>query len=221
MSARAAGADGRRWPILIVLVALVAVGIGVQRQRDQRVTPPQPVLASQLQPVASGPAALSSTWYCAAGTATGTSSGLAEQTVVIENASGRALAGRLMAMTDGGRSAARTFRVPAHDHLDLRVSDLIVAPYASAVVEMAGGEVAVAHVLVGPTGTTTAACSSTPSAQWYVPSGATSPGNRMLLALFNPFPSDAIATVTFATDGGVRAQSDRDRAAMAAEGELA
>jgi hypothetical protein len=205
VSARARSTDARRWPILIVLVVLVAVGIGVQRQRDQKVTPPQPVLASQLQPVAAGPASLSSTWYCAAGTATGASSGLAEQTVVIENASGRALGGRLTAMTDGGKSAARSVRVPAHDHLDVRVSDLIVAPYASAVVEMAGGEVAVAHVLVGPTGTTTAACSSTPSATWYVPSGSTAPGNRMLLALFNPFPSIAIATISFGTDGGVRA----------------
>jgi hypothetical protein len=200
----------RRWPALLVLLALVVAAGVVQHQRDQRVTRPQPVLVSQLQPVAAGPGTLSSTWYCAAGTATGTATGLAEQTVVVQNASGRALGGHIEAITDSGKTAARTFRVPARDHLDIRVSDLIVAPYASAVVEMAGGEVAVAHVLSGPTGTTTAACSTTPSADWYVPSGTTAPGTRQLLALFNPFPSDAIATVTFATDAGSRAPDSYD-----------
>ncbi len=210
MSASPVDGGVRRWPVLLVLVAVVVVGAVVQHQRDQRATPPQPVLASQRQPVAAGPGTLSSTWYCAAGTATGTSAGLAEQTVVVQNASGRSLGGHIEAMTDTGKTAARTFRVPARDHLDIRVSDLIVAPYASTVVEMAGGEVAVAHVLSGPTGTTTAACSTTPSAEWYVPSGTTAPGTRQLLALFNPFPSDAIATVTFATDAGSRAPDSYD-----------
>jgi hypothetical protein len=200
----------RRWPVLVVLAVLLAVGAGVQHHRDQEVTPPQPVLPAQLLPVAAGPGSVSSTWYCAAGTATGAATGLAEQTVVIENASGRSVGGRITAMTDAGRQAARSFRVPAHDHLDVRVSDVIVAPYAAAVVELSGGEVAVAHVLTGPTGTTTAACSSAPSADWYVPTGTTAPGNRLLLALFNPFPSDAVATVTFATDAGVRSPDAYD-----------
>ncbi len=168
------------------------------------------MLASQLEPVASGAGTRSSTWYSAAGTATGAPTGLAEQTVVIQNASSGPLGGRIEAVTDSGKTAARTFQVPARDHLDIRVSDLIVAPYASAVVEMAGGEVAVAHVLSGPTGSTTAACSSTPSANWYVPSGTTVPGTRQLLALFNPFPSDAVATVSFATDAGSRAPDSYD-----------
>ncbi len=194
----------RRWPVLLVLVALAAAGIVVQHHRDQQVTRPRPTLASQLQPVAAGPDTLSSTWYCAAGTATGTAAGLAEQTVVIQNASNRALGGHIEVITDSGKTAAQTFQVPARDHLDIRVSSLIVAPYASAVVEMAGGEVAVAHVLDGPTGVTTAACSTTASASWYVPSGSTAPGNRQLLVLFNPFPDYATATVTFATDAGIR-----------------
>ena len=69
---------------------------------------------------------------------------------------------------------------------------------------MSGGEVAVSHLLEGPTGQAVAACSSAPSANWYVPSGTTRPGTHQWLALFNPFPSDAIATVTFATEDGPR-----------------
>jgi hypothetical protein len=199
-----------RWPVLIALVLVLAAGLASQRQRDQQSEPTPAVAASELLPSAAGPGALSSTWYCAAGTATGTKTGLAEQTVVIENASNRALSGQVTAVTDGGRSVARAVRVPARDHLDVRISDLVIAPYAAAVVEMGGGEVAVSHLLQGPTGTAVAACSSSPSSQWYLPAGNTIPPTRYLLALFNPFPSDAIATVTFQTEDGARTPTAYD-----------
>ena len=193
----------RRWPIaVVVLVALVA-GVIVQHRRDDRPRPAAAVDAAALMPTASG-SSLSSTWYCAGGTATGKSSGAAEQTVIVQNASSRSLSGRLTAMTDDGHSATEVLSVPARDQVEVRVSSLVEAKYASAIVEVDGGEVAVSHLLRGPTGTAIAACSSSASSNWYVPSGSTKPGMHQLLALFNPFPSYAIATVTFATDQGPR-----------------
>ena len=193
----------RRWPIaLVVLLALIA-GIVVQHQRDDRPELRPVIDAAALMPTASG-SSLSSTWYCAGGTATGKASGAAEQTIVIQNASSRSLSGLVTAMTDEGRSATRTLTVPARDQVEVELSDLVKARYAAAVVEVSGGEVAVSHLLRGPTGTAVAACSSSASSTWYVPSGSTQPGMHQLLALFNPFPSYAIATVTFATDAGPR-----------------
>jgi hypothetical protein len=203
VSAARAG-SGRRWPALVLLVAVLIAGIVVQRQRDQQAPVSSPTPPQLLLPTAAGPAALSSTWYCAAGSATGASSGVAEQTVVIENASDRSLGGRITVMTDSGKSVTRGLAIGARARTQVRVSDLVTAPYAAAVVEVAGGQVAVSHLLQGPTGVATAACSSVPSANWYVPSGTSRPGTRQLLALFNPFPSDAIATVTFETDDGLR-----------------
>ena len=193
----------RRWPLVIVMAIALVAGVVVQHQRDDRPEPVMTVSASQMMPTASA-AALSSTWYCAGGTATGKASGAAEQTVVIQNASGRSSTGLVKAMTDQGATASKSVTVGPHDHAEVRVSDLVKANYAAVVVEMSGGEVAVSHLLQGPTGRAVAACSSAPSAGWYVPSGTTRPGTHQWLALFNPFPSDAIATVTFATDDGPR-----------------
>jgi hypothetical protein len=196
-----------------VLVLALVAGVVAQHRRDQRPEPPVLVRAGELMPTASA-SSLSSTWYCAGGTATGTTSGkgagAAEQTLVIQNASTQSLAGRVTAMTDTGKSVTKSITVAARGFLDVQVSDLVKADYAAAVVEVSGGEVAVSHVLRGPTGTAVAACSSSASSTWYVPSGSTQPGMHLLLALFNPFPSDAIATVTFATDAGARTPETYD-----------
>ncbi len=206
----ARGSSGLRWPILVVVLVALVAGVVAQRQRDheaQAVVVTSPTL---LMPTASGPATLSSTWYCAAGSATGRASGMAEQTVIVQNSGRRDLNGRITVMTDNGKSASRSIAVSARDQIEVRVSDLIKADFASAMVEMDGGEVAVSHLLTGPTGSAVAACSSAPSASWFVPAGTTRPGTHELLALFNPFPSDALATVTFATDDGVRTPEGYD-----------
>ena len=44
------------------------------------------------------------------------------------------------------------------------------------------------HVLDGPTGTATAACSSAPSANWYVPSGSTRTGHAPAAGAVQPLP---------------------------------
>jgi hypothetical protein len=189
--------------LLVVMVAVLIAGIVAQHRRDDRPAPVATVSASQMMPTASA-ASLSSTWYCAGGTATGKSSGAAEQTVVIQNASNHSSTGKVTAMTDAGDTASKTLSIGPRDLAEVRVSDLIKAKYAAVVVEMSGAQVAVSHFVQGPTGRAVAACSSAPSANWYIPSGSTQPGTHQWLALFNPFPSDAIATVTFATDDGPR-----------------
>jgi hypothetical protein len=194
--------SARRLPVVAVLVVALVAGVIVQRHRDAAGQPPPAVQASDLLPVAS-PAALSSTWYCAAGSALG-HKGPAEQTVIIENAGEHPVQGLVTAITDTGAKAHETVEVPARDHLAVQVQKLVTAKWAAVVVEVGGGEVAVSHVLTGPTGTAVASCSSGPSDHWYMPSGTTRPGTHQWLALFNPFPSPAIATVTFATSDGER-----------------
>ena len=155
------------------------------------------------------PESPSSTWYCAGGTATGEKTGAAEQTIEIANVSDADLTARLTAVPSEGAMVERDVPVPARSRQSIVLSSLVVAPYASAVVEADGGQIAVSHVLTGPTGTSTAACSSAPSASWYFPSGTSekASANRQLLALFNPFPSDAVVAVTFDTDDGSRCRS--------------
>lgn len=191
-----------RWPALLVLPALVVAAVVVERnQRDQAAVGPDP---ARLMPVVSAPGAPSSTWYCAGGTATGAKEGLAEQVVVLANAGDRTVAGRLTAYPSEGAPARSDFTLGPYSTTEIRVSDLVKAPYAAALVEVGGGEVGVQQELRGPQGRSVSPCASAPGSQWFFPAGTTRPGSKMVLSVFNPFPGDAVLDITFDTDDGTR-----------------
>src|SRR5439155_14375934 len=48
-------------------------------------------------------------------------------------------------------------------------------------------------------------CASAPSNAWYLPTGTTTRDAHEVLAVFNPFPADAVVDVTFQTSDGFRA----------------
>ena len=200
----------RRWPVLALIPLLIVAAVAVQRHEDDQPVEVSATSASALMPVASAADAPSSTWYCAGGTATGAKTGAAEQTLEIANLSDHDVTAKVTAMPSEGASATKDLPVKARSRESIVLSTMVVAPYASAVVEADGGEVAVSHVLTGPTGTSTAACSSAPSSTWYFPSGNSEKASatHQLLTLFNPFPSDAVVEVTFDTDDGARAPTD-------------
>ncbi len=213
MSARRAAPAAvhtRRWPVLVLIPLLIVAAVAVQRHEDDQPVEVASTSASALMPVASEPGAPSSTWYCAGGTATGAKTGEAEQTIEIANLSDNDLTAKVTAVPSDGAMVGKDVAVPARSRQSIVLSSMVVAPYASAVVEADGGEVAVSHVLTGPTGSSTAACSSAPSSSWYFPSGNSEKASatHQLLALFNPFPSDAVVAVTFDTDDGARAPVD-------------
>jgi hypothetical protein len=200
----------RRWPVLVLIPLLIVAAVAVQRHEDDQPVEVTATSATALMPVASAADAPSSTWYCAGGTATGAKTGAAEQTIEIANLSDRDVTAKVTVMPSEGQMKEQDLPVAAHTRQSLVVSSVVVAPYASVVVEADGGEIAVSHVLTGPTGASTAACSSAPSSTWYFPSGNSEQASstHQLLALFNPFPSDAVVAVTFDTDDGARAPSD-------------
>lgn len=198
----------RAWriPLLIVLPVVLIIGLVVQDRNSSGRT--ASVRLNELVPTASPDDALSSTWYCAAGSATGVSSGdgagFAEQTLTIANASDDDANGAVTAYTEKGDTAAKAVRVPAHGQSTVRMSDVIKAPWASALVEVSGGGITVTHELRGPAGRSISACASSPGNQWFFPSGTTRAGTRNLLALFNPFPGEATLDISFDTEDGAR-----------------
>ncbi len=70
----------------------------------------------------------------------------------------------------------------------------------SAVVEVAGGGVAVTRRLVSQWGVDEARCSSTLSAQWEIPMGDTQADARDLVVIQNPLPRYAVVDVSLASD---------------------
>jgi hypothetical protein len=192
-----------RWPALLLVDVLLAVADVVQRRADDDVEAAAAQVAAAV-PTASRPGSLGSTWFCAAGTATGAASGDAEQTLHIANASSATVQGRITAYPSEGEPATTSIGLAPLARADIRVSDIVRAPYASVLAEFDGGEVAVQHELVGPTGRSTSACASSPAATWYFPNATTRAGTRLLLTLFNPFPAEAVVDIGLEAEDGAR-----------------
>lgn len=188
---------------LIVLLVPLAVAGAVLFDRDAADTPT--VLAGapeRSMPTASAQDAPTSTWYCAAGTATG--DGDAEQTVIVANAGDSAVDVVVTAHSDEENTADTELEVEAGSHAEVTVSDLIDAEHAAALVEVDGGEVVVEHVLSGPTGTTAGPCASSTASTWYLPSSTTVLGVDNTISIFNPFPDMAVVDITVETEEGAR-----------------
>lgn len=186
---------------ILVLLASALVLMGVL---DRDVTAPkrpafgQPVVTPM--PIADGSDVLASTWYCAAGTAT--DGGNANLTVVIANTTESEVDGTVTWYPVGGGPVAAPVQVPATGTVTLAATASVDAPVVSAVVDVKGGGIAVEHVVSGPRGSSVAPCASDASPTWYFANGTTERDAVEVLALFNPFPDDAIVDITFSTDEG-------------------
>jgi hypothetical protein len=195
--------------LVLILMALVAAIISEQPSSDSSGDADDPSRApTPVVPAAARPGSLGSTWYCAAGTATGSEDGAAEQVVHIANASSADVKGRLTVYPSEGEITSTDVTIPALDRVDVRVSDVVKASYASVLVEFDGGEVSVQHELAGSTGRSVSSCASGPAAQWYFPSATSRPGTTLSLSLFNPFPTDAVVDLAFEAEDGARTPQD-------------
>ena len=197
--------SGRAWrfPALIAIPALIVAGILVQNSRTTSISTSSVVIGDMV-PTASAPDSLSSTWYCAAGTSTGDSTGYAEQTVLVSNSSDENSTGVITVVPEQGASTTKPISIPAHGRTSVRTSDVMKSPWASALVEVSGGDVTVSHELRGAAGRSISSCSSSPSGTWYFPAGTTVAGSRNVIALFNPFPGEAAVDISFDTEDGAR-----------------
>jgi hypothetical protein len=191
---------GRRWPALLVLAVVLGGLVGLSGQRTPRRAATFGTEPTGAMPTGAAVDALSSTWFCAAGTAT--AGAPLNLSVVIANAAPEA---RTASVTWFPRDAAavnRSVQVPANDVVILVATDVLDAPTVSALVEIDGGGVAVEHSVAGPSGSGVAPCSTEASGEWYLPNGVTERDAREVLAVFNPFPADAVVDLSFSTDTG-------------------
>ena len=189
-----------RSAVLLLLVALVTALLVLDRDVT---APARPVFGEPRvspMPVADRDDVLASTWYCAAGTAV--SGGSANLTVVIANASESRAAGTITWYPVGADPVSTPVDVPASGSVSVAATDEVEAQVVSAVVDVRGGGIAVEHVVSGSRGASVAPCASDASPTWYFANGVTERDAVEVLALFNPFPDDAIVDITFATDAG-------------------
>ncbi|MGH9278314.1 MAG: DUF5719 family protein, partial [Acidimicrobiales bacterium] len=141
-----------------------------------------------------------SAWFCAGATAA--SDGAANGTVAIANAGKRTLTGSVTVIPTEGDTKAVIVSVPASGQATVRLTDVLAAPYASAVVELDGGEAVVELSGTGTLGDTITPCASNAATSWYFAEGVTTKDATEVISLFNPFPEDAVVDMVFTTEEG-------------------
>ncbi|MEA3019762.1 MAG: hypothetical protein QOI47_1286 [Actinomycetota bacterium] len=187
--------------IAVVLIAALLTTMGVvDRDRTGPARRPFGQPSVSPIPIADRSDVLASTWYCAGGTSI--PNGAANLTVVIANTATTRATGTVTWYPSKGGPVARPLDVPATGSLSVAARDSVDAPVVSAIVDIRGGGIAVEHVVSGARGASVAPCASDASPTWYFANGSTERDAVQVLALFNPFPDDAIVDITFASEEG-------------------
>jgi hypothetical protein len=159
----------------VILGGAVAAGLALDAADTTTSGDVAPAVEAGVAMPAANPAGtLSSTWYCAGGTAT--DDGIADHVILIENPTDEDRSGVLTVLTGAiapppvtpdttGSSTTSTtepptttttapapeppapveLEVPANSRIEVSLRDLVEAPLAAAVVEVEGGEIAVEH----------------------------------------------------------------------------
>ncbi len=211
----------KRWPPLVLVVALLVGGLIVGRQGSERAGEgPGPVDPATLLPVAAPSDALDGSWFCA-----GQSSGEdtpADGTVVVANVGDEPARGTLevvaAAATPGGEApdpVVERIEVPARTTERFPLAGLLEADWVAAQVQVEGGTVVVEHEVVGEHGRDAAPCASRASDAWLLPAGASTRDAAFTLAIYNPYEGEARVDLAFTTDESVREPSDLQGLAIA------
>ena len=205
MTARRAGRTSvgvrRRLPVLIVVGAAL-VGLVAASHAGHGFAPTRPAAAAPVSGPTVPPAdAISSSWFCAEGTAI--PGGRAQETVVVANLGRSPVTARVTVQPSSQPIVTRRFSVPAAAQQQIDVTSLVTAAEPGVIVEVLGGAAIVEHELQHGAQTAVGPCARQAARDWYFAGGDTGVGVDDTLALFNPFGDDAIVDLTFLTAQGV------------------
>jgi hypothetical protein len=191
-----------------VLVGLVLLLLGgaVADRIDRSDVALVGTVGRDAMPTAPPASSLSSTWYCAGGSGRADSPYAAS--VVVANPDDAPVKGTVTVVPDQGEPTTVPLEVKASASTTVRLADVLPAEQAAALVDLGRGRAVVEQVVAGPAGTATSPCASAASTRWYFADGATAKDATLLLALYNPFPEDAIVDLSFSTDEGRAVPAD-------------
>jgi hypothetical protein len=195
--------ERRRWLVLLVVAAsLVLAGVASDAVHPPA-APAVPAAAAAADgglPVIVASAARSASWYCPGPLPFG--GGAASQLVLVSTGPAPVTA-RVEVTSTTGVSRAVGVTVPAGG--TIRVPVLVAGPsgWAAAAVLVDGGGIGVWQQVSTGLGTSEVSCHVAPSSSWYLPAGSTAHGADVLVSLFDPTASPAVASLSFASAGAV------------------
>ncbi len=158
-------------------------------------------------PTAAPGTALSSTLYCAG--ATVTSAGTSTGSVVVANPRNQEARGSVTVITTNAPPRVVPLVVGPSSSAEVSLGQVGPGVAAAAVVDLQSGQVAAELTVSGAQGDSDATpCASSGSGQWYFADASTARDASLFLSLFNPFPEDAIADLSFSSEQGRASPGD-------------
>ncbi len=192
-----------RWPVVFVLLGLVAAGLAYDRAVELPVvTETEALVTPVISPSLVEPPRLDAAWYCPVGSSAPGSFAIHE--VQISNLSEDPAVANLSVLTEDGPGPGQRIELQPFSTERVALSDTQVEDVAGAVVEITGGRGAVGHSVQTAQGTAEGPCATHASNTWYFAAGRTSFDSTQYLALMNPFPETAVFDVEFQAVGRSR-----------------
>lgn len=202
----------RRLPMVAVTGATLVTAVVLGRSAPDVADPVFSDLsaAAPWMPAVPAKSGLSTTWFCPGVPASG-DEGVGGE-IVVANADAAPIDVRISLLGETGIVTTQDLTVAAQTRETVDVDELVTTPYASAVVEVTGGTGVVEQIARRPIGeaesTSTAACTTSTSSNWYLSEGFTAEGSTEELVLTNPSPTTSQVAVDFATQEGSRQPTD-------------
>ncbi len=195
-----------RAPLVGIVAGLLLVGAFVDRTQPGPAAPSGAAEEASAMPTAAPASALSSTFYCAG--ATLTAAGTTAGSVVVANPRNREARGSVTVITTNAPPRVVPLVIAPSSVAEVSLGQLGPGIAAAAVVDLQSGQVAAELSVSGPQGSDVTPCASSGSGRWYFADASTARDASLLLSLFNPFPEDAIADLSFSSEQGRAAPGD-------------
>jgi hypothetical protein len=185
--------NARRWVLVAVIVAVVAIAISA----GSAAAPNTPTVTIPSNAARVDPNAPGSVWFCPGPPV---ASMLAADTITVANIGDATATIVTTARSDSGTTAQRFFSVAPNARVERARSSL--GPLGALTVESFGGEVAVEENLGSPNKVAGGPCATNAARHWYFAAGATPRATRQWLIIDDPYATDAKVNVTIRTSDG-------------------
>lgn len=191
-----------RWPIRVVLPALLVAGLVLDSRVDRGDTSAidQQSLRSAVEISTAG--ALSSTWMCPAVHLSRVAERGVDGTAVllVDNTTTDPSRARVELLSATSPPRVVEIDLPALGRRRVAIEVPDTDDLVAALVESPSGGIAVSREFTSPLGVDAAACASQPGTRWFLPAGDTQRDATNEVVVFNPLASDAVIDLSFATE---------------------
>ncbi len=187
----------RRWPVLVVVAAViagVAVVVGTRGSPSPAAGAGDTHRTGRARPTRSPRPGIAPGRRRLSGPATGF--------LVLSNTTTRAVDADVTTVTDTGATVSAAVSVPAQSVLAPSLPVPSSGSWQAETVTLDGGGVSASQAVHGPAGWSVVPCQSSTSAAWYFASGSTAGSNALYVALLNPTSSPVVVDLGFMTPTG-------------------